>query len=231
MYKIIRFTPKPRQNTKLIDVDSFSDDKDYIEHSYIDLALGASRIGGSFIDLPESLEHPDNMYFAAQLNLVQFSPFDPFDLLPKTGFLYFFIGEHGDIGKVFFSNVEANKLKRTIREHDRWFSEGYQVDRIFNEEEDFDSRYCEELEDLFDEEEGGIQWDFSAGSEKSKLYGIYTHCQKHEEEIREITDSNDILLLQIGEDFTSEGVWSVLIDQTFLKKKDFQNCKFEWGQS
>jgi uncharacterized protein YwqG len=239
MYKIIRFTPQSQwyypSNVDYFIDDYYENTRNYIAHTDVDFAIGTSRVGGAIVDLPEFLEYPENMCLAAQLDLSQFSPFDPFDLLPKKGFLYFFIRKDDEAGKVIFIDVEADELKRIIREHDRWFANGCLVDKIFNEEESFYSRFCNEEDDeLEDEEElenGEIYWDYSAGSEKSKIYGIYTHCQKHEEEIRRITDSNDILLLQIGEDFTDEGVWSVLIDRESLVNREFENCKFEWGQS
>jgi len=36
---------------------------------------------------------------------------------------------------------------------------------------------------------------------------------------------------KIGEDFTDEGVWSVLIKETHLKKRKFKKCRFDWAQS
>jgi uncharacterized protein YwqG len=231
VYKTIRFTPQSTwYYPKSFNLGTFRDIEKYIDHTCVHFPLGESRVGGPIIDCPEFFEFPENRYFVAQLNLSQFSPFDPFDLLPKTGFLYFFVGSYGERGRVLFADVETNQLKRVIREHDQWFFDGCLVNEIFNEEEDFSSRFCEETEDLSDEDEGGLQWAYHASSEKSKIYGIYTHCQKDEEEIRRITDS-DILLLQIGKDFTSEGVLSVRIAAEDLKNREFQHCKFEWGQS
>lgn len=233
MYKIIRFTPaSQRYYPKSLNCSRYMKEDD-IDHTSVDFALGASRIGGPIVDLPESLDYPENMFFAAQLDLKKFSAFDPLDFLPKTGFLYFFIGNSGEHGKVLYANVEANQLTRIIREHDGWFFYGCLVNDIFNEKEDFRSRYryCEAGEDLDGYDEGDMLWDYHAGSEKSKIYGIYTHCQKHEETIKAITQEADVLLLQIGEDFTGEGVWSVQIDLVSLIHRRFHNCRFEWGQT
>jgi uncharacterized protein YwqG len=231
MYKIIRFTPDSKwYYYKSLDLGTLMDTKDYTDHTRVDFPLGSSRIGGPIVDLPDHLSYPKDMYFAAQLKLSDFSKHDPLKLLPKTGFLYFFIGDDGDTGRVFYADVTKKSLKRYIKGHDRWFYDGCLIKDIFYEEEDFSPRWSKELIDTeFEYDDSG--WDYFAGSEKSKIYGIYTHCQKHAEEIMNITDSEDALLLQVGEDFTDEGVWSVLINRQDLRNKLFQNCTFEWGQS
>ena len=81
------------------------------------------------------------------------------------------------------------------------------------------------------EDEGDTGWDYFTGSENSKVFGIYTHCQLEQAEIEEITFSSNILLLQIGEDFTEAGVLSVLIERDDLKNLVFDNCEFVWSQS
>lgn len=230
MFTIIRFTPQARwYYPKSVDLGILANSKDYIEHTSMPVPLGCSRIGGPIVDLPKVITYPNNMFFAAQLNLNDFSKFDAFDLLPRSGFLYFFIGGYGDSGRVFFTDVTAEDLTRVVKEHEQWFWDGCLIDGIYNEEEDLKSRYSEDWSD--EDEDEDIGWDCFAGSEKSKIYGIYTHCQKDEEEILEITNSDNILLLQIGSDFTSEGVWSVLIKRKDLENRRFDNCKFEWGQS
>jgi uncharacterized protein YwqG len=78
----------------------------------------------------------------------------------------------------------------------------------------------------------GKVWDETAGSEKSKIFGIFTHCQYSQEEIEEIVFSDRVLLLQVGEnEFNDEGVFSVLIDINDLRRRIFDNCEFAWGQS
>ena len=64
------------------------------------------------------------------------------------------------------------------------------------------------------------------------MFGIYTHCQLDQEEIEQITLSNKVLLIQVGEnDFNDEGVFSVLIPKKDLESKIFTNCEFAWAQS
>ena len=66
----------------------------------------------------------------------------------------------------------------------------------------------------------------------SKIFGIYTYCQYEQDEIEEITFSDKIILLQIGENgFNDEGVFCVTIPKEDLKKLNFDNCEFAWGQS
>lgn len=110
----------------------------------------------------------------------------------------FFFCWHNDIGKVIYADTE------TLEERFR------------------------ELEDE-DEEEETIEdvkiWDYFLGSDKSKIFGIYTHCQYEQKEIEEITFSDKILLLQIGENgFSNEGIFSVTIQREDLKKLNFDNC-------
>jgi len=66
----------------------------------------------------------------------------------------------------------------------------------------------------------------------SKIFGIYTHCQMGEDEIRGVTESYKVLLLlQIGEaGFNPDGVFSVLIPQKDLLARDFSHCEFAWGK-
>ena len=77
----------------------------------------------------------------------------------------------------------------------------------------------------------GLLWDCFVGGKKSKVYGIYTHCQYDMDRIMDITHSDRVLLLQIGEDFTDEGIFSVLIPREDLRRRRFDDCEFEWGQS
>lgn len=63
-------------------------------HDYNDVPIGSSRIGGT-PDLPEHMPWPaDNkgnpLSFIAQLDLQEIRPFDTYQLLPDTGFLFFF---------------------------------------------------------------------------------------------------------------------------------------------
>lgn len=229
-YKLIRFTPETKwYYPKSVDLGILADTKSYVDHANVNFSPDRSRIGGPIVDLPDHISYPDGMQFVAQLNLNEYSKHDPLGLLPKSGFLYFFIGGYGNEGAVYYADVKADDLIRVVKEHDKWFWDGCLVKTICQEEESFAERYSKA--DADSEGEAKFEWDYFAGTEKSKIYGIYTHCQKHEGTIKRITKSDKTLLLQIGSDFTDSGVWSVLIKTSDLKKRDFSNCTFEWGQS
>jgi len=225
MFNIIRFTPS---NTwyypASVELGNLANTKLYVPHTEIHIPLGASRVGGPAWDVPALFAPPSDMQFAAQLKLEDFSAFDSGNLLPRSGFLYFFIGGYGNEGKVIFADCATSDLECKIIEHEKWFWDGSLIENIFAEAESLESRYV-------DGPGHEKEWDDFAGVEKSKIYGIYTHCQMDEKEILSITNSSRLLLLQIGEDFTGEGVWSVLIEKADLKNRDFSCCTFEWGQS
>ena len=206
----------------------------YVKHTDIEIPLGHSRYGGPVIDLPNGIEHPEGLRFAAQLDLAKLSPFDKTGLLPKTGQLIFFADILNDTGKVIYADVTNNSLVRLIREHEDNFFLGVLVEKIFADVEVFSDRF-RDAEDEWEREhanEDGKLWDDFAGSDKSKMFGIYTHCQYGQEEIEEITFSDKLLLLQVGENgFNDEGVFSVLISRQDLINKNFDNCEFAWGQS
>ncbi len=206
----------------------------YVKHTEIDIPLGASRYGGPVVDLPPEAEYPDNMRFAAQIDLAVFSQFDKTNLLPKTGQLIFFADIGTETGKVIYSDILNEKLIRTIKEHEDNFFDGVLINKVFADTETMEERF-REPEDEWDREHANAEgkiWDDFAGSEKSKIFGIYTHCQYYQEDIEKITFSDKILLLQIGEEgFNDEGVLSVLIPVKDLKNKNFDNCEFAWGQS
>jgi uncharacterized protein YwqG len=186
------------------------------------------------VDLPLGVEYPAGLRFAAQLDLASFSPHDKTGLLPKTGQLLFFADIVGEAGKVIYADVPNDQLMRVVQDHEDNFYLGVLIDQVFTSTETLQSRYRDpdDEEEAEDANEDGKLWDYFAGSEKSKIFGIYTHCQLEEEEILEILESDKMLLLQIGEGgFNDEGVFSVLIDREDLAKKDFSNCSFAWGQS
>jgi hypothetical protein len=147
-------------------------------------------------------------------------------------------------------------LIRTIIEHEDNFFLGIVIQCFKASYETFDSRYrlleeqeleCSECdEDLrtcdcnseyqeFTKEDitpDGKVWDDFAGCKQSKLFGIFTHCQWNKEEIEEQTFSNEMVLLQIGENgFNDEGVFTVTIPKEDLKKNNFNNCKCYWAQT
>jgi len=188
------------------------------------MPLGASRVGGPIIDYPKNEELPADLFFVAALKLEEFAIHDKSGRLPKTGILYFFIGEGGDSGLVRYFEDSSVELVRHEKEHDRWFWDGCLIDSVSAETEEFESRY-------YDDPDDGRSWSSFAGTDDSKIFGIYTHCQRLEDEIRDITNSSKVLLLQVGENFTGEGVWSVLIEEDDLENLDFSRCEFAWGQS
>lgn len=206
----------------------------YVKHTEMQISLGQSRYGGAVLDLPKGLEHPDNLRFVGQFDLSVISPFDKTGLLPKTGQLIFFADILNDSGRVIYADVPNESLIRVIKEHRDNFFLGVLVDKFFSDSETFSSRFREpegEWEKAHVNKDGKI-WDYFAGIEKSKIFGIYTHCQLGQREIEEITFSNKLLLLQVGENgFNDEGVFSVLIDKDDLKNRNFNNCEFAWGQS
>ena len=222
-FEIIRFTPdSKRYYPASMRKQSYMGDE-YVKHTKITIPPGKSRYGGCVIDLPKGIKYPDNMRFAAQLDLTEFAPFDKSGLLPKTGQLIIFAQILDDTGKVIYADVPNSELERQIVEHKDNFYEGVLIDKVFAETETLSERYAEEDGERF--------WDYFAGSEKSKIFGIYTNCQLQEEEIERIAFSNKVVLLQVGEDFNDEGVFSVLIDKDDLKNRNFENCEFVWAQS
>ncbi|GAA4023445.1 hypothetical protein GCM10022409_04120 [Hymenobacter glaciei] len=215
----IRYYPASVKIPRILKQDNF------IKHTKMDITLGKSRVGGPIIDLPNGVEYPPDLYFACQLDLAQVSPFDTTGLLPKSGQLLFFTDL--DKGKVIYSDSANIDLIRTIKEHEEPFYDGRIIANCSNESETLAERFDPSLI----EDEGDTGWDYFTGSEKSKVFGIYTHCQLEQEEIEEITFSSKIILLQIGEDFTEEGVLSVLIEREDLQNLVFDHCQFAWGQS
>jgi uncharacterized protein YwqG len=222
-FDIISFTADTRQYYPASMKKQNWMEANHVKHTDIDIAPGQSRYGGAVIDLPVGITHPEDLQFAAQLDLAKFSPYDKSGLLPKTGQLIFFADIRTDTGKVIYADVPNEQLVRMIKEHEDNFFMGVLVDKVFAD--------TETMEERFDKEEEQ-EWDYFAGTEKSKIFGIYTHCQYSEEEIAAITFSDKVLLLQIGEyGFNDEGVFSVLILKADLEKRNFDNCEFAWGQS
>jgi uncharacterized protein YwqG len=233
-FDIIRFTASnQRYYPASMERQKWMKDN-HVKHTEINIPLGQSRYGGPVMDLPPGVEYPDNMRFAAQLDLAMFSPFDKASLLPKTGQLIFFADIMTETGKVIYSDISNTKLVRTIIEHEDNFFEGILIDKIFADIETMEERF-RKPEDEWDRNHmnaEGKLWNDFAGSEKSKIFGIYTHCQYYEEQIKEITFSDKLLLLQVGENgFNDEGVFSVLISKKDLQNRNFDNCEFAWGQS
>ncbi|MCT4565464.1 MAG: YwqG family protein [Maledivibacter sp.] len=224
-YEIIRFSAdKKKYKPKFLK--GGSGDHQYIDYDEINIPIGKSRVGGPVVDLPEDIEYPEDMYFAAQFNLQEFSKYDKNDLLPDTGFLYIFVDDSLE-GKVVYSNCDINQLRRVIKEHSGQFSEGCLIEHFDMDIENIKDKYDEEW--ARDGEELG--WNCFEGFDKSKFFGLYNNCQLGEAEMLEIINGTKVLLVQIGENFTGEGILSVLIEEEDLNKKEFENCVVEWSQS
>ncbi len=203
------------------------DKKEYDNYLDRDIPIGASRIGGPIVDLPDDIKYPEDYYFAAQLNCEELKPYDELNLLPQKGFIYFFTRHPGDDGIVLYSQKEAKYLKRVIKEHLGWNFYGCLIGNISSEIESIDSRY--EIDN------GERVWDFFAGTNITKIYGLYTNCQSNEEEtknkIYELEKSDLVLLLQIGSDFIGEGTHTVYINKKDLQDLNFSRCIFVYNQS
>jgi len=232
IFEIISFTADKRKYYPASMKHESWMPENYIKHTEIEIPIGHSRYGGPVVDLPNGIEYPKELRFAAQLDLSKFSPFDKSGLLPKKGQLVFFADIMNDTGKVIHTDASNEKLVRITKEHEDNFFSGVLVDKIFADTETLEERFREPEDEEEEANKDGKVWDYILGSDKSKLFGIYTHCQHGQEEIEEITFSDKILLLQIGENgFNDEGVFSVTIPREDLKKLNFDNCEFAWGQS
>jgi hypothetical protein len=237
IFEIISFTADSKfYYAASMDKASFMDEN-WVKHTDIEIDFGQSRYGGPVFDLPPNVQPPSGFLFAAQLDLSKFSPFDKSGLLPKTGQLIFFSSIRnaaGEIGKVIYADVPNDHLIRHVIEHEDDFFTGKLIDKIFADTETLQERYYVPEDEWGKQHlnEDGKNWGYFEGSERSKIFGILTHCQYDEEQILEQAFSNKTVLLQIGENgFNDEGVFSVLIDKDDLKNKRFDNCEFLWGQS
>ena len=222
LFNIIRFSPDMRQYYPgNMPREEWMTNR-HVRHDEVAIPLGASRYGGPVIDFPPGLDFPSDMRFAAQLDLAEFSPYDKSGLLPKSGQLLFFADIVKDRGKVIYKDLPNEELVRTIAEHEDNFFMGVLIDKIWPDTEVWDENYIEKFK-------AGSEF---TGAEKSKVFGIFTHCQCDIEEIGSVAFSDKIVLLQVGENgFNDEGVFSVLISENDLAKKVFDNCEFFWAQS
>ena len=181
-------------NEKVFDIIQFTGDKtlyygasinmpdillsqgNYKKHTEVEIPLGHSRYGGPVVDLPPGITYPQGLRFAAQLDLSKFSPFDKTGLLPKSGQLIFFADILTDTGKVIYADIDNKDLVRHIKEHEDNFFSGMLVDEVFAGTETLSERFyeAEDEEEMEDANEDGMLWDYFAGSDKSKIFGIYT---------------------------------------------------------
>ena len=206
--------PKSKHEIIVFDADPENFAVEYEEEH----PIGHSRYGGVVVDLPPDILCPD-LPFWAQLDLAKFAPHDPYNLLPKVGQLIFFFDIESGKNKIIYTEIENSKLCRHVRDRDE--SWGFLIIDIRKSTEDVKERY--------DQESG--EWDCFAGSEKSKIFGLFTHCQMEEDEVLNITEER-IVLLQVGENrFNDEGVFSVVISLADLKAQNFESCEIYWAQS
>jgi hypothetical protein len=235
-FQIIRFTPHDKQyyGASIELPEILLEDGDYVKHTEVKIDLGQSRYGGPVMDLPKGVTPPEEFNYAGQLDLAKFSPHDKTGLLPKTGQLIFFADIVNDTGKVIYADVPNSELVRHVVEHEDDFFAGVLIDEIYPATETLASRFRdpEDDEERLMADGNGRLWDDFAGSEDSKIFGIYTSCQLGQKKIEEISFSDKVLLLQVGEDgFNDEGVFSVLIPRADLEARNFENCEFNWAQS
>lgn len=196
--------------------------------------------------------------FAAQLDLGKVGALDRSGLLPKHGQLYFFADIYSGKCKVVYSNVTNDELERIWVKHEDNFYNGRLITEFEAEKESFDDRFrqlneeegelecfdcgadfrvcdCNSEHNTFKPEdltEDGRVWDQFSGAEKSKIYGIFSHCQWNSSEIEEMTFSDKIVLLQIGEnDFNENAVFCVSITKQDLQKLNFDHCECYWAQT
>ncbi|KFF03470.1 DUF1963 domain-containing protein [Flavobacterium reichenbachii] len=236
IFDIIELRPEAKHyyGDSLKMPDILLKDGTLVKAGTIEIPLGHSRYGGPIADLPKDFEYPNDLRFAGQLDLKQIALHDKSELLPKSGHLFFFADIMEDKGLVVYADLDNNELVRVVKDHEDNFFEGVLIKEAIPSIEKLSDRYREpEYED--EEEytnEDGLLWDYFAGSETSKIFGIFTHCQYQEKQILEVVNSDKVVLLQIGENgFNDEGVFSVLIDKNDLKALNFDNCIFHWGQS
>jgi len=233
-FDIIRFTASKQQYyPTFLGRQNWMKERD-VPHTAIEIPLGHSRYGGPVIDLPPGITHPEGLRFAGQLDLAQFAPYDNMGLLPKTGQLLFFVDIMTDEGKVIYADVPNEDLIRTIVEHEDNFFYGVLIDQIYADIDLWSDRYYLPEEDYEedDADEEGYYWDYFGGSLRSKIFGIFSHCQLGKEEIEEVMNSDKIVLFQVGEnDFNDDGVFSVLIPKADLEQLNFDHCEFYWAQS
>ena len=213
-------------------------EKDHFEFPE-NVALGTSRIGGHCLDVPPKFEYPGGC-FMAQIDLEALARISTSNLLPQTGFLFFFIDSSWREGLVQYYDCHRNTLERVSIFNEElpelWFNgtleDGVVIKEMKLAIEDVEDRFKEitydedENEDDYDLED---RWDSFGGMQQSKMFGFYANCQFSMEETLEVIKSDTEVLLQIGEDYTNEGSFTVLIDKEDLRSNSFEKAKFEWS--
>ncbi len=195
----------------------------FLERHAPDITMWQSRIWWPILDFPSDFVQPEWMSFAAMINLSDISEYDNEKLLPNVGFLYFFVWDDWESGKVIYSKSNVSNLQRLVKEHNGWYFEWMLISW-------FES-WNEQLEDRYEVIDGEKEWDEFIWSELTKIWWISTNCQKEESEIVDKLNSEDFLLLQVWENVTWAWVQSVFINKYDLKNNNFDNCVFEWSQT
>jgi Domain of unknown function (DUF1963) len=203
----------------------------WIPHTEIDIPLGWSRYGGPAMDIPEGFLPPEGLRFAAQLDLGALANLDRSGLLPEHGQLLIFADIVNDVVSVSYHDVPNDALVRHVVEHEDHFFSGVLIKGGCAEVESMEERFRPKA--AWDPKNTPAPvWDEFAGSDKSKMFGIYTNCQWDQKDVEGIISSGKLVLLQIGEDgFNDEGVFTVLIPKADLEKRDFSRCECTWAQT
>ena len=156
---------------------------------------------------------------------------DSSGLLPQHGQLLIFADIINEVVSVSYHDVSNDALVRHVVEHEDHFFSGVLIKGGCAEVESMEESFRPKAE--WDPKNSSERvWDEFAGSDKSKMFGIYTNCQLDQKDVESIISSGKLVLLQIGEDgFNDEGVFTVLIPKADLEKRNFSGCECTWAQT
>lgn len=217
-------------NKKLSYIPNESNPLEFPEN----IPLGKTRIGGHCLDIPPDFEYPGDC-FMGQLNFKELSALDAEGILPKSGFLYLFIDILHRGGKALYFDCAASDLERVSiynEEHTfLWqngtFEMGMLIDKCTNKDETLNDYY--NTEDAAEELSEEFSWNNQAALEYTKVLGLYNNPSLSPDELMKIWSSNKIVLLQIGEDYSPNGIFNVLIDKEDLLNLNFNKVEIQWA--